>query len=307
MYLVTGGAGFIGSHLVEALLAQGHRVRVADDLSSGFAKNLERVRDRIEFHQVDIADPERALEMSSDCAGVFHLAAMVSVAESVEKPLESHRRTATSTLAVLQAARVKGVKRVVIASTAAAYGNNPELPKRENMTPEPASPYAAAKVVSEYYARIYHQLYGLETLCLRFFNVYGPRQDPSSPYSGVISRFIDALRRGEPLTIFGDGRQTRDFVNVRDVVAALLAAMFRAGQADGSVVNVATGRETDLLTLAGVLQKITGISLEIRHKEPRPGDVRRSVADVTRARDRLGFEASVSLENGLRELWEASI
>lgn len=304
LILVTGGAGFIGSHLAEALVGAGHRVRVADDLSSGRLENLAAVMNRIEFLRTDISSFANAAAACLGCRVVFHLASLVSVAQSVSNPLESHRRTAETTLNVLEAARHRGVQRVIVASTAAVYGNTPDLPKREDMKPNPASPYAAAKLTAEAYAQVYAHLYGLQTLSLRFFNVYGPRQDPNSPYSGVISRFVRAYRQGASLTVFGDGRQTRDFVSVRDVVAGLVAAM-QTPVADGSVINLATGQETDLLTLIDLLARIAGKRMPTEFQPARPGDVRRSVADVSRAKEILGFEAKVNLEVGLRQLWES--
>ncbi len=303
-YLVTGGCGFIGSHLVEALHAAGHRVRVLDNLSSGFLANLAPIREAVELQEGDITDPAALSDACRDVAGVFHLAALVSVADSVERPMENHRINATGTLNVLMAARDAGVRRVVFASTAAVYGNDPALPKREEMTPAPASPYAAAKIAGEHYLQVFHTLYRLETVALRFFNVYGPRQDPRSPYSGVITRFLAAAREGLPIKIYGDGRQSRDFIHVRDVVQALVAAMTRSPVADGSPINIATGRSTDLLRLIELLASLAGRAIEPIFEPPRMGDVRHSVADIDRARDRLGFEPRIALENGLRELWE---
>ncbi len=224
-YLVTGGSGFIGSHIVEALVADGHDVVVLDNLSSGHIENLDRVMDRIIFIEGDIRDPAACLAAAKGCDGVFHEAALVSVADSVERPRDNHEINITGTLNVLEAARACGVKRILFASSAAIYGNNPELPKTESMLPEPMSPYAVAKITGEYYLRTYAELYGLECVALRYFNVYGPRQDPSSPYSGVISIFAQRVGRGASVTFYGDGLQTRDFVNVADVVQANLLAM----------------------------------------------------------------------------------
>ncbi len=303
-YLVTGGCGFIGSHLVERLLAAGHRVRVLDNLSTGTLANLASGRDAVEFLEGDITDPAAIAEACRGVDGVFHLAALVSVADSVARPMDNHLINATGTLHVLLAAREAGARRVVLASTAAVYGNDPVLPKREEMTPAPASPYAAAKIAGEHYMRIFHLLYGLETVSLRFFNVYGPRQDPRSPYSGVISRFFAAAREGRPVVVFGDGRQSRDFIHVRDVVRALDAAMQSANAADGAAINVATGRATDLLRLIELLGDRAGRNLEPRFEPARAGDVRHSLADISRARERLSFEPRITLEEGLKELWE---
>lgn len=302
-YLVTGGCGFIGSHVVEALTQSGHRVRVLDNLSSGSLENLAAVRGAVEIQIGDITDPDALAAACRDVDGVFHLAALVSVADSVDRPIENHRINATGTLHVLQAAREARVRRVVFASTAAVYGNDPALPKREEMTPMPASPYAAAKIAGEHYLQIFHALYGLETVALRFFNVYGPRQDPRSPYSGVISRFLRAAREELPITIFGDGLQSRDFIHVRDIVQALVAAMRRATECDGSPINIATGRSTDLLRLVDLLSKLAGRPIRPLFAPPRKGDVRHSVADIDRARERLGFVPRVTLEEGLKELW----
>lgn len=306
LYLVTGGCGFIGSHLVEALCAQGARVRILDDLSTGSRSYLANCRGEPEIRIGDAADPETLAEACRDVHGIFHLAALVSVAASVERPLDNHRINATGTLLVLEAARRAGVRRVIYASTAAVYGNDPTLPKHEDLPPAPASPYAAAKLASEYYLKLYASLYGLQTLSLRFFNVFGPRQDPRSPYSGVITRFLDAVRAGRPLTVFGDGRQSRDFVHVRDVVKALLAAMAPSAPSDGTVINVATGRATDLLFLIGLLEKLAGRRVQIDFAPPRVGDVRHSLADISRARQLLGYAPSISLEQGLEELWRTS-
>jgi UDP-glucose 4-epimerase len=303
-YLVTGGCGFIGSHLVERLLASGHRVRVLDDLSTGRLENLPSSHSELEFDQGDIGDPAALAAACEEVDGIFHLAALVSVADSVARPVENHRINATGTLNVLMAAREAGVRRVVFAGTAAVYGNDPALPKREDMTPAPASPYAVAKLMGEHYMRIFFALYGLETVSLRFFNVFGPRQDPRSPYSGVIARFLDAVRGGRAVTIFGDGRQSRDFIHVRDVARGLEAAMRSAYGADGSPINIATGRATDLLRLIEVLETLAGRSIERVFAPARAGDVRHSLADVSRARALLGFEARVPLEEGLKELME---
>lgn len=303
-YLVTGGCGFIGSHLVEALHAAGHRVRILDNLSSGFLANIDSIREALEIQEGDITDAASLAAACRDVAGVFHLAALVSVADSVERPMENHRINATGTLNVLMAAREAGVRRVVFASTAAVYGNDPALPKREEMAPAPASPYAAAKIAGEHYLQVFHTLYRLETVALRFFNVYGPRQDPRSPYSGVITRFLAAAREGLPIRIFGDGRQSRDFIHVRDVVQALVTAMFRSPVCDGSPINIATGRSTDLLRLIALLATLAGRAIEPIFEPPRIGDVRHSVADIDRARDRLSFVPRVTLEEGLKELWE---
>jgi UDP-glucose 4-epimerase len=224
-YLVTGGAGFVGSHIADALIERGHQVVVLDNLSSGHRENLADVIARIEFIEGDIRDPETCLKAAEGCDGIFHEAALVSVPDSINRPRDNHDINITGTLNILEAARKQGVKRVVFASSAAVYGDNPDLPKREDMLPEPKSPYALAKLTGEYYLKVYAECYGLETVALRYFNVFGSRQDPSSMYSGVISIFSERIKKGLPITIYGDGRQTRDFVNVRDVVSANLLAM----------------------------------------------------------------------------------
>lgn len=305
LYLVTGGCGFIGSHLVEALWARGVRVRVLDNLSSGRRENLAAVADRVELQVGDITDRKALQQACAGVSGVFHLAALVSVADSVARPFENHQLNATGTLNVLLAAREAGVKRVMLASTAAIYGNDPTLPKTEDMPPSPASPYAAAKLVGEHYLRIFHRLYGLETVALRFFNVYGPRQDPRSPYSGVISRFVDAMSKGIPPVIFGDGRQSRDFVFVADIVQGCLAAMFSEKQGNGSIYNIATGRPTDLLQLLEALVQLTGCSARPRFEAPRAGDVRHSLASIDAARAALGYEPKYGLADGLKKLVES--
>ncbi|MEI7851114.1 MAG: NAD-dependent epimerase/dehydratase family protein [Kiritimatiellales bacterium] len=242
-YLVTGGAGFIGSHITDTLVEQGHDVVVLDDLSSGHKANLSEVWNKIEFIEGDICDAATCLKAAEGCDGIFHEAALVSVPDSINRPRDNHDINITGTLNILEAARQQGVKRVVFASSAAVYGDNPELPKREDMLPEPKSPYALAKLTGEYYLKVYAECFGLETVALRYFNVFGPRQDPSSMYSGVISIFSERIKKGLPITIYGDGEQTRDFVNVADVVSANLLAMTTVK----IVQNVkAVKRESDL-------------------------------------------------------------
>lgn len=304
-YLVTGGCGFIGSHLVETLVRDGHRVRVLDNLSSGYRRNLEPWGAGVEVQLGDVRDPAAVRQAAHGVTGIFHEAALVSVFDSVQRPADNHDINATGTLNVLLAAREAGVKRVVLASTAAAYGNDPTLPKRETMTPQPESPYAVAKVMSEHYLRLAAQLYGVETVALRYFNVFGPRQDPKSPYSGVISRFCDDLAAGRPPTIFGDGLQTRDFVFVRDVVQANLLAMSDRVPGAGQVYNVASGSTTSLLDLIAALCDLSGRPLEPVHREPRAGDIRHSAAAIDRARQELGYAPHVNLREGLRLLLQS--
>ncbi len=302
--LVTGGAGFIGSHLVEALLDKGYEVRVLDNLSTGRRENLASVQGAFEWVEADVRDREAVLRAMKDVDGVLHEAAMVSVPFSMERPRECHEINLVGTLNILEAARAAGVHRVVMAGTAAAYGNNPELPKRETMVPEPESPYGATKVAAEQYLRAYARMGGLETASLRYFNVYGPRQDPRSMYSGVISRFVESLVAGETPIIFGDGEQSRDFIYVGDVVRANLLALRAPHLEPGAVFNIGTGHSVTLLELLEVLARAAGREVVPRFASARPGDVKHSRADMARARAVLGFEAEVPLSEGLARLWK---
>lgn len=304
LYLVTGGAGFIGSHLVQALVERGERVRVLDDFSTGRRENLTAVIGRIELIEGDVSDPEAARRAVDGCDYVFHLAAVASVQASVERPQRTHLVNAGGTLNVLDAARRSGVRRVVLASTTALYGDHTALPLREELPLRPLSPYAASKAAGEAYCRAFHASYGLPTVALRFFNVYGPRQDPSSPYSGVISIFASCMSRGERPTIYGDGKQTRDFVYVADVVRALLLAC-EQDEAVGSVFNVAGGKQTSILQLVEELNHALGTSLTPLFAPPRPGEVRFSQGDATRARQMLGWQPRVPLREGLTRLIES--
>ncbi len=299
-YLVTGGCGFIGSHIVEALVAEGHRVRILDNLSSGYERNIAHIKGDVDFDRGDVRDLAEVERVTEGVDYVFHEAALVSVFDSINKPLENNDINITGTLNVLEAARRCGVRRIVMASSAAGYGNNPKLPKREDMPPEPESPYAVAKVVGEYYFAVYRKLHGLAATALRYFNVYGPRQDPGSMYSGVVSRFVDAVRQGKRPTVYGDGGQTRDFVFVKDVVQANLLAM-RSPHA-GGVFNVGTGRQASLLDLIGALNALTDQALEPVFEDVRSGDIRHSVADISKAGEQLGYEPRFTLRDGLREL-----
>lgn len=301
-YLVTGGCGFIGSHIAEELVAEGHSVAIFDNLSSGYEKNITAFRDKVDFIKGDVRDAGALLQACKGVDFVFHEAALVSVFDSVERPADNNDINITGTLNVLLAARENRVKRVAVASSAAVYGNNPALPKREEMKPEPESPYAVAKILKEYYFSIFHKLYGLETVCLRYFNVYGPRQDPSSMYSGVISKFTDNILAGKGITIFGDGLQTRDFVYVKDVVRANLMAMRSPAAGKGEVFNVASGRSVSLLDLLAALCRIEGREITPVLKEARAGDIRHSSADISRARNGLGYGPRFTLEEGLKNL-----
>jgi nucleoside-diphosphate-sugar epimerase len=296
-YLVTGGAGFIGSHLSEALVSRGHRVRVADNFVTGYRENL---RAGVEFMEADLADPAAARRAVDGMDYVLHQAAIPSVPRSVKNPVESHRANVDGTLNILIAARDAQVKRLVFAGSSSVYGDTPVLPKREDMPPNPLSPYALHKQVGEQYAQMFTKLYGLETVTTRYFNVFGPRQDPTSPYSGVISRFITALLDGKAPVIHGDGGQTRDFTYVGNVVDGVLRAAETPG-VSGEVFNVATSGRVSLNELLAVLQKIIGTHATPVYEPARPGDVRDSQADISKAERRLGYRPIVSLEEGLRE------
>jgi nucleoside-diphosphate-sugar epimerase len=308
-YLVTGGAGFIGSHIAAAVAGAGGRVRVLDDLSTGYAENLEAIGGDVEFVRGELTDEGALTRALEGVEVVFHEAAIPSVPRSVETPEVTHRACVEGTFSLLAAAKRAGVRRLVYAASSSAYGDQPTLPKAEEMRPEPLSPYAAAKLVGEYYCQVWTRVYGFETVCLRYFNVFGPRQDPSSQYSGVISRFISALASGERPVIYGDGEQSRDFTYVSNVVDGNLRAA-ESERAVGRIINLATGRRTTLNELLDALKKITGrMDVEAEYRDPRVGDVRHSLADITRARDLLGFEPQIGLEDGLRhtlDWWKQS-
>lgn len=302
--LVTGGAGFIGSHLADALLAAGWAVRVLDDFSSGREENLRHLQDRIEVVRGDFAEPDVVARSVRDVEVVFHQGAVPSVPRSVAEPVRTNRANVVGTLGVLEAARQAGVRRVVYAASSSAYGDTEVLPKVESMAPNPRSPYALQKYAGEVYCRLYHELYGLETVALRYFNVFGPRQDPKSEYAAVVPRFATACLRREPAQIHGDGEQSRDFTFVADTVRANLLAA-EAKDAPGHVINVAGGRRISLNELYATLQRITGSTVPATHGPPRAGDVKHSLADLSRARTLLGFEPRVSLEDGLRRTLES--
>jgi UDP-glucose 4-epimerase len=299
-YLVTGGAGFIGSHLVEALTRAGGRVRVLDDFSTGLRENLAHVAPAPEVIDGDVADAAAVGRAVQGAEVVFHLAALASVQKSVEAPAETHRVCATGALTVLDAARRHGVRRVVYAASSSAYG----LPQGDVQTEDeplrPLSPYAAAKLAGELYCQAFTESFGLETVRLRFFNIFGPRQRADSPYSGVIALFAAALAAGRTPTVFGDGLQTRDFTYVTDVVQALTRAA-EAPNVSGQVYNIGAGRNVSLLDLIVALNRLLGVNVVPRHDPPRVGDVRHSRADVSRARRDLGYEPRVAFEDGLAE------
>jgi nucleoside-diphosphate-sugar epimerase len=296
-YLVTGGAGFIGSHLAEALIGRGHRVRVVDSLITGKRRNLEHLP-AVEFMEGDLADPEVAVKAAAGMDYVLHQAAIPSVPRSVKDPITSNRANIDASLNILVAARDAGVKRLVYAGSSSAYGNTDTLPKREDMPAGPLSPYALQKYVAEEYCQMFTRLYGFETVTIRYFNVFGPRQDPGSPYSGVISLFSTALLDGRQPVIYGDGEQTRDFTFVANVVDGVLRAC-EAPKAAGEVINVATGGRISLNELLRTMNQIVGTDIKAVYKEPRAGDVRDSQADITKARTLLGYQPRVGLEEGL--------
>jgi len=300
-FLVTGGAGFIGSNIVEALVKRGDRVRVIDNLSTGKVENLAPLGDRVELVRADLADVPAVARavVGVDC--IFHEAALASVPRSVEAPLDTNQACVTGTVTLLDAARKAGVRRVVYAASSSAYGDQPTSSKRETDLPAPISPYGAAKLAAEIYCQAFYATYKLETVCLRYFNVFGPRQDPDSPYSAVIPLFITALLSGKRPVIYGDGGQSRDFTYVANVVEGnLLAADAPAERVAGRVINVANGRSTSLLVLIEELNRLLGTNVQPRHEPARIGDVRESLADITQARNCLGYEPQVGFEDGLR-------
>ena len=301
-YLVTGGAGFIGSHVVDALAARGEQVRVVDDLSTGRRDNLAG-HPEVELIAADLAERQVAEAAVAGIDYAIHLAAIPSVPRSVREPRRTHRANVKATHELLLAAREAAVRRVVLASSSSVYGDSESLPQHEGLPPAPLSPYALHKLIGEQYAALFSRLYGLETVALRFFNVFGPRQSPRSQYSGVISLFTAALLAGRAPTIHGDGEQTRDFTCVTDVARGVLLAC-AAPEASGRVVNVAHGGRLSVSALYAALQRATGVFVAARYAEPRPGDVRHSQADVSLARDLLGFASTVPVEEGLRRTVE---
>lgn len=307
--LVTGGAGFIGSNLAEELIRQGARVTIIDNLITGFRENLDEINGDFDFVEGDINDDTALSRAIDGCEIVFHEAALPSVPRSVDDPGETHEACVNATLKLLIKSKDIGVRRVIYAASSSAYGDQPVLPKVETMRPDPLSPYAVAKITGEFYCRSFNNVYGLETMSLRYFNVFGPRQNPSSMYSGVISRFVDALMTDTQPVIYGDGEHSRDFTYIDNVVDANIKAM-NAAKGVGETVNVANGDRITLNELLSVLKKITGKEDVLAdHQEPRKGDVRDSQADNTRAVDWLRYEQKVGLEEGLRrtiDWWKSS-
>jgi UDP-glucose 4-epimerase len=303
--LVTGGAGFIGSHLVEALLGEDLEVRVLDNLATGHRTNLSLVEGRYEWIEGDAADFEVCRRAVDGVACVFHHAAIPSVPRSVREPISSHKSGPTATLNLLEAARQAGVRRFIFAASSSAYGETNDLPKHEDMLPQPLSPYAAGKLAGEAYVSVYARTMGLDGASLRYFNIFGPRQDPASPYSGVISVFGHRMSRGLRPTVFGDGTQTRDFTYVTNAVAANLAALRCPQPLGGAVYNVGTGQQTSLLDLIAAINTILGTDLKPEFYPPRAGDIRKSQASVDRIRQVLGYRPMADFEEGLRRFLES--
>jgi nucleoside-diphosphate-sugar epimerase len=307
--LVTGGAGFIGSHIASSLAMSGARVRILDDLSTGHLENIEEIAGEVDFVQGSVADDAVLEKVLEDVELVFHEAAIPSVPRSIENPRQSHIASVDGTFSLLLAARDRKVRRLVYAASSSAYGDQPTLPKREEMLPDPLSPYAVAKLVGEYYCQVFSRVYSLETVALRYFNVFGPRQDPGSQYSGVVSRFISMLLKNERPVIYGDGEQSRDFTYIDNVIEANLRAA-DAKDVSGTVFNVANGESVTLNQLLAELKELTGRpDVTAKYSESRIGDVRHSLADTTRARQLLGYEPRVGLREGLEKTidwWKGS-
>ena len=302
--LVTGGAGFIGCNLARHLVAHGHTVRVVDNLSTGFRRNLEELEGDVEFVEGDLRDPAVCDRVTRNVDVVFHVAALPSVPRSLKDPVACHENNVNATLNVLEACRANGVRRIVYSGSSSAYGDTPVLPKEEGMEPLPRSPYAAAKLAGELYTMAYARAGLIEGVALRYFNVFGPRQDPNGPYAAVVPALFRAAVTGVPMRIFGDGLQTRDFTYIENVVHAnWLAASQPATRVSGRMVNVGAGQRTSLLDLVRLVSEVTGRPVETSHQPPRSGDVRDSLASLARAREVLGYEASVTLADGIARLW----
>ncbi|MGH9511546.1 MAG: SDR family oxidoreductase [Terriglobales bacterium] len=304
-YLITGIAGFIGSSLADAALEQGDQVRGLDNFSTGKRENIAAVVNRIDLREADLLDLSALQDACRGVDYVLHQAAIPSVPRSVANPLESNRANVDGTVNVLIAARDQKVKRVVYAASSSAYGDTPTLPKHEAMLPHPISPYAVAKLASEYYMTSFYRCYGLETVSLRYFNIFGPRQDPSSPYSGVLAKFITQMLAGQQPTIFGDGAQSRDFTFIENAVRAnMLACKASAAKVAGGVFNVATGRRIDLNETFKIVKKLIGYSGEVKYAAERAGDVKHSLADMSKAEECLGYKPTIDFEEGLRRTIE---
>jgi len=304
-YLITGISGFIGSSLARSAIAQGDQVRGIDNFSTGKRENIAEILDRIDFREADLLDLGAVRDACREVDYVLHQAAIPSVPRSVANPLESNRANVDATVNVLVAARDANVKRVVYAASSSAYGDTPILPKHEGMVPNPISPYAVAKLASEYYMTSFFRCYGLETVSVRYFNIFGPRQDPTSPYSGVLAKFITQMLAGQQPTIFGDGEQSRDFTYIDNVVQAnMLACRAPAAKVAGRVFNVATGRRIDLNEMFQVLKRLVGYPGEVKYGPERAGDVKHSLADLTRSEECLGYKPTVNFEEGLRRTIE---
>ena len=299
-YLITGGAGFIGSHLVRRLVAQGVVVRVVDNLSTGQLDRLEDMKGSIEFVKGDVSDDRVSDEVVKGVQYVFHQAAIPSVQRSVRDPIATNRANVTATLNLLESCRRAGVHRFVYAASSSAYGDTEVLPKVESMCPNPLSPYALQKLVGEHYCKLYYELYGLETVCLRYFNVFGPNQDPHSEYSAVIPKFISGLLAKEPITVYGDGEQSRDFTYVDNVVEANLLAMRAEGDAAGKVYNIGCGERISLNNLIRLLEGILNVNAKVNYSKMRSGDVRHSLADITLACRFLRYTPEIRVEEGLK-------
>jgi UDP-N-acetylglucosamine/UDP-N-acetyl-alpha-D-glucosaminouronate 4-epimerase len=305
LHLITGIAGFIGSSIARALLEKGEQVRGIDNLSTGNRENIQEIEHRIDFRKADLLDLDAMKAACHDVECVYHQAAIPSVPKSVLDPLGSNQANVDGTVNLLIAARDAKVRRVIYAGSSSAYGDTPTLPKREDMTPNPISPYAVAKLASEYYMISFYRCYGLETVSLRYFNIFGPRQDPTSPYSGVLAKFITQMLRGEQPTIFGDGSQSRDFTYIENAVSAnLLAAQAPAAKVAGLVFNVATATRVDLNQTFELLKKMTGYTGNVKYAPEREGDIKHSLADISLATKALGYRPKVSFEEGLQRTVE---
>jgi nucleoside-diphosphate-sugar epimerase len=305
-YLITGGAGFIGSHLVKHVLGAGGNVRVVDNLSTGFAKRLSQIRDSVQLVTADLADNSVAAEVVKDVDYVLHQAAVPSVQRSVVDPVGTNRSNVTATLNLLENSRKAGVRRFVYAASSSAYGDTEVLPKSEDMPANPLSPYALQKWVGERYCKLYHELYGLETVSLRYFNVFGPGQDPYSEYSAVVPKFTTKLLAKEPITVYGDGEQSRDFTYIDNVIQANLLAL-RAPNAPGEVCNIGCGQSVTLNQLIQILEELLKVRAQVTYAPAKPGDVRHSLADITKATRVLGYVPETEIEEGLRRTVEALV